>query len=231
MAAPDHRQVGLFGGTFNPIHLCHLRIAEQVQATMNLERVVFIPTGDPPHKHSTALAPAHHRYEMVRLAIEPYPTFEISDVEVRSQAISFTVNTVTWFKAHHSTDIDWSFILGLDALLDFPSWRNVPRLLELCDFIVCSRPGASFADLAGLKDLPYFNNQADLEALETGQSSRLDIPLPTGRRLTLLALPPCEASASSIRRDIALGRSVSRWLPPSVESYIIHHRLYQCPHS
>lgn len=220
--------IGIFGGTFNPIHSCHLRIAEQVQAEMKLDQVMFIPTGDPPHKEPTALAPAPHRLAMVQMALDGYPTFTTSDVEVRSSRISYSVDTVTILKQKHSADTEWSFIIGLDAFLDFPSWKEASRLLALCHFIVCSRPGAHFRPLASTTGLPAIS-QAELEALDTGQSHRLEVKLPTGKHLTLLSLPPCEASASTIRHELSEGHSVSRWLPAPVESYIMKHRLYQCP--
>ncbi len=220
--------IGIFGGTFNPIHSCHLRIAEQVQAELKLDHVMFIPTGDPPHKASTSLAPASHRLAMVQIALEGYHTFTASDVEVRSSRISYTIDTITILKKEHSSDTDWSFIIGLDAFGDFPSWKQAAHLLTLCHFIVCSRPGAHFRSLASIPGLPAISH-AELEALDSGQSHRIDAESPTGKPLTLLSLPPCEASASTIRNELSEGRSVSRWLPAPVESYIIQHRLYQCP--
>ncbi|UCE62962.1 MAG: nicotinate (nicotinamide) nucleotide adenylyltransferase [Nitrospirota bacterium] len=220
--------IGIFGGTFNPIHSCHLLIAEQVQAELKLDQVLFIPTGDPPHKASTSLAPASHRLAMVQIALEGYPTFTTSDVEVRSSRISYSFDTITILKQQYSADTEWSFIVGLDAFLDFPSWKEASRLLALCHFIVCSRPGTHFRSLALTTGLPTISH-AKLEGLDTGQSHRLDVELPTGKHLTLLSLPPCEASASTIRNEISAGHSVSRWLPAPVESYIMKHRLYQCP--
>jgi nicotinate-nucleotide adenylyltransferase len=220
--------IGIFGGTFNPIHSCHLRIAEQVQAELTLDQVMFIPTGDPPHKTGTSLAPAVHRLAMVQIALEDYPTFTVSDVEVRSSRISYSFDTVTILQQEHSSDTEWSFIVGLDAFLDFPNWKQAPHLLTLCHFIICSRPGTHFRSLAFTPGLPVIP-EADLKSLDIRQSHRMDVKLPEGKHLTLLALPPCEASASTIRNELAEGRSVSRWLPASVESYIINNRLYQCP--
>lgn len=220
--------IGIFGGTFNPIHSCHLLIAEQVQAELKLDQVMFIPTGDPPHKASTSLAPAHHRLAMVRIALEGYPTFTASDVEIRSSRISYSFDTITILKKEHSQETAWSFIVGLDAFLDFPSWKHAPDLLTLCHFIICSRPGTHFGSLASTAGLPSIPETA-LEALDSGQSHRMDIELPKQKHLTLLSLPPCEASASIIRTELSEGRSVSRWLPAPVESYIMKHHLYQCP--
>jgi len=220
--------IGLFGGTFNPIHSCHLLIAEQVQTELKLDQVTFMPTGDPPHKMPTALAPASHRLAMVHIALEGYPTFTASDLEVQSPGISYTIDTVTILKQKHSPDTEWSFIVGLDAFFDFPSWKQAAHLLTLCHFIVCSRPGTHFRTLTSTEGLPAIP-LPDLGELDTGQTNRMDVELPTGKHLTLLSLPPCEASASTIRNEVSEGRSVSHWLPASVESYIMNHRLYQCP--
>lgn len=219
--------LGILGGTFNPIHVCHLRIAEQVQSQLKLDQVIFIPTGDPPHKEPTSLAPAHYRLAMVTTALEPFPAFTVSDVEIRSPGISYSVDTITSLKQSSDPDTEWFFIVGLDAFLDFPSWKQASQLLELCHFAICSRPSTKFCDLASVSGLPFIP-LSDLNALDTGQTDRVDISLPTNRQLILLSLPPCEASASVIRRELAQGHSVSHWLPPSVESYIIQHHLYQC---
>ena len=220
------RQIGICGGTFNPIHVCHLRIAEQVQAELQLDEILFIPTGDPPHKEPTSLAPAHHRLAMVRMAIESHPSFRVSNVEIQSSGLSYTVNTITALQRSYAPDTELSFIMGLDAFLEFPTWKQSSHLLELCHFVICSRPGTTFRSLVSLSGLPPIP-PLDLEALDSGHIHRLNIRLPSGRQLTLLALPPCEASASAIRRELAQGHSVPHWLPPSVESYIIQHDLYQ----
>jgi nicotinate-nucleotide adenylyltransferase len=220
--------IGLLGGTFNPIHNGHLHIAHFVNRTLQLDRIIFIPTGDPPHKPATSLAPAHHRLEMVKRAIAPYPHFTASDHETRSAAVSYSVDTVTQFKKEYSDETELGFIVGLDAFLDFSSWRKVNQLLTLCHFIVCSRPGVAFAQLQSLSFFPSIPPSA-LQSLDQQDTTRLDIPLPSGKTIFLLSVPPCEVSASTIREQLALGRPMSHWLPPTVESYIIQHRLYQWP--
>jgi len=220
--------IGLLGGTFNPIHNGHLHIARHVCSTLQLDQVIFIPTGDPPHKPVTSLAPAHHRLEMVKRAIAPFPHFTASDHETRSAAVSYSVNTVTQFKKECSDDTKLGFIVGLDAFLDFSSWRKVDQLLTLCHFIVCSRPGVDFTQLQSLSFFPPTRSSA-LQSLDRRDTTRLDIPLSSGNKIILLSVPPCEVSASTIREHLALGQPVSHWLPPTVESYIIQHRLYQWP--
>lgn len=220
--------ISLLGGTFNPIHNGHLHIAHYVYRTLHLDRIIFIPTGDPPHKPATSLAPAHHRLEMVKRAIALFPHFTVSDHELRSAAVSYSVDTVTQFKKEFPEGTELGFIVGLDAFLDFSSWRKVEHLLTLCHFIVCSRPGFAFTQLQSLSFFPDTSRSA-LQALDQRDTTRLDISLSSGKTIFLLAVPPSEVSASTIREQLPLGRPVSHWLPPIVESYIIQHRLYQWP--
>jgi nicotinate-nucleotide adenylyltransferase len=220
--------IGLLGGTFNPIHNGHLHIAHFVNRTLQLDRIIFIPTGDPPHKPAMSLAPAHHRLEMVKRAIAPYPHFTASNHETRSAAVSYSVDTVTQFKKEFPEGTELGFIVGLDAFLDFSSWRKVNQLLTLCHVIVCSRPGVAFTQLQSLSFFPATPLSA-LQSLDQQDIARLDVPLPSGKTIFLLAVPPCEVSASTVREQLTLGRPMSHWLPPTVESYIIQHRLYQWP--
>lgn len=218
--------VGLLGGAFNPIHNGHLHIASTVHNLLALDQIIFIPTGDPPHKSVLSLAPARHRLEMVKRAIAPIPYFTASDYETRSGEVSYSVDTVTHFNTDLPGGTELGFIVGLDAFLDFSNWRQVDHLLTLCHFIVCSRPGAFFSQLHSLSFIPP-TPLSGLQSLDQQQVTRLDIPLPSGKTIFLLSIPPSEISASTIREHLAQGRSVSHWLPPQVESYIIEHRLYQ----
>ena len=218
--------IGLFGGTFNPIHCCHLQIAEQVQSACKLDRILFIPTGDPPHKDVTSLAPAHHRFSMVQKAIETNPSFSISEIEAQSSSVSYTVDTVSTLQVESPDVTQWSFIIGLDAFLEIDTWKNIHHLLDLCHFIVCSRPGSDFSNIASVTCIPSIPLPS-IQNLANEITHRLDVPLSTSKNLTLLALPPCEASASSIRRQIQHGHTSLPWLLPDIESYILHHHLYQ----
>jgi len=218
--------IGLFGGTFNPIHRCHLTIAAQIRERLFLDQILFIPTGEPPHKPHANLAPASHRLEMVRLAIVADPAFAVSDIEVRQAAKSYSFDTVRALRDHYGPDTDLSFILGLDAFLEFPSWKQAPDLLRLCHFIVVSRTGMSFVPLAERPPLPAISRQA-LESLDRRTQDRLDVPLPGGTRLTCIRLAPCDISASGIRQRLRSRMSVASLLPAPVESYIMRARLYQ----
>ena len=218
--------IGLLGGSFNPIHNGHLHIANHVYHILQLHQIIFIPTGDPPHKPATSLAPAHHRLQMVKLATKPFETFMVDDQEALSPTISYSVDTITRFKHEFPRETELGFIIGLDAFLEFSGWKQATQLLELCHFIVCSRPGFTFTQLHSLDFLPP-SQLPKLQSLDQQTTIRLDIPLPSGKIMTLLSLPPCEISASHIREQIALKRPIGHWLPPTVESYIIQHNVYQ----
>jgi nicotinate-nucleotide adenylyltransferase len=218
-------KLGLLGGSFNPVHNGHLAIARQTREALGLDQVLFIPTSQPPHKPNGSLAPAQDRYEMVRLAIAADPALAISDVEIRRPGKSYSIDTIRLLQQEYGAQTQLFFLIGLDAFLDFPSWRDPVILLELCQFVVLSRPGLSFRSLSTVRLLPPipYPSLADLDA---GRISRIEAPLGT-QGLTCLKLPPCPISASDIRALIRQGLPVANLLPPSVESYILQHHLYQ----
>jgi nicotinate-nucleotide adenylyltransferase len=217
-------KLGLFGGAFNPIHRCHLQVAEAVRCRLALDTILFIPTGDPPHKPSTDVFPASHRLEMVRLAIAPYPYFQLSDIETRRPAKSYSIDTVREIKATAPPETQLVFILGLDAFLDLPEWRDPDRLLAACDFAVVSRPGSRFASLAKLPFL-VSKNPALLERLDRSEGTVAELPLSSGRTLWAIAIPPCPISAKDIRNRLNHKQSLENLLPPPVESYILKHLI------
>lgn len=221
-------RIGLFGGTFNPIHHCHLTIAAQARERLSLDQILFIPSGDPPHKPQDNLAPARHRLEMVRLAVAADPALAVSDIEVRRPEKSYSIDTVRELRSQYGPATDLVFIIGLDAFLEFPSWRQAPDLLQLCHFAVVSRTGKAFLSLADRPPLPAIPRQT-LESLDGRTQDRLEvaIPGPGSTRLTLLRLLPCDISGSDIRRRIRSRMGVGSLLPAPVESYIIRVRLYQ----
>lgn len=218
-------RLGLLGGSFNPVHNGHLTIARQAREALGLDRILFVPTSHPPHKPTGSLAPSQDRYEMVRLAIASDPTLAISDVEIRRQGKSYSIDTIRLLQQEYGAQTQLFFLIGLDAFLDFPSWRDPLTLLTLCRFVILSRPGLSFRSLSTVPLLPPipFTSLADLDA---GRISRIEAPLGT-QGLICLKLPPCPISASDIRSRIRQGLPTANLLPPLVESYILQHHLYQ----
>jgi len=215
----------LFGGSFNPIHNGHLAIARAAQTLLRFDLVLFIPTGDPPHKQGGSLASARDRYEMVRLAIAGIPSFDLSDIEIRRTGKSYTIDTIRALRHQYRTTTEVSFLIGLDAFLDFPSWHSPMELLRLCRFIIVPRPGQSFQSLAQLSVLPPISPEI-LIRLDAGELPKLDLAIPSCPGVTCLPILPCSISSSEIRQRIRRGGSTANMLPPSVESYILEHRLY-----
>jgi nicotinate-nucleotide adenylyltransferase len=218
-------RLGLLGGSFNPIHDGHLAIAAQTRDALHLDRILFIPTGDPPHKAPGSLAPATHRAAMVRLAIAGEPSFALSDIELRRTGTSYSIDTVRALQGQLGPAAALFFLIGLDAFLDLPSWKEADTLLRICHFIVISRPRITFERLAAMPLFPPIDRD-QLRALDDGLTHRCSVPIPGGGELTLLRLPPCDISASEIRQRIRKGHGLANVLPPSVESYIIQHDLY-----
>ncbi|MGC4099181.1 MAG: nicotinate-nucleotide adenylyltransferase [Nitrospira sp.] len=220
------QRLGLLGGSFNPIHNGHLTIAHHVLERMQLSGVLFIPNGDPPHKPDGSLAPAAVRFEMVRLAIADSPLFMISDIEMQRTGKSYSIDTIRALHHHYGPSTELFFVIGLDAFLDFPTWREPRELLKLCHFVVVSRPEQSFQTLVKMPLLPGLHLSA-LAQLDTGDQNRLDIQIPSGPGITCLAIPPSSTSASDIRWRIRSGLPLANRLPPAVESYILRYSLYQ----
>ena len=217
-------KLGLFGGTFNPIHSGHLTIADQVRQLLALDRIVFIPAALQPLK-TTPLAPAADRLEMIRLAIAPHPWAEVSTVELDRPAPSYSVDTVEIFKKERPND-PLFFLLGSDAFGDFANWRHPEQLLSLADIIVIARPGRSFMSL---RSLPYLKgaDDATLTALDRGAVTQTALTLPGGPQLWLVHLEPCSISSTHIRAALRAGEPVEDLLPAAVCSYILRHRLFQ----
>lgn len=219
-------RLGLLGGTFNPVHRCHLEIAAQCRSRLNLHRILFIPSGDPPHKPPGSLAPAHDRMEMLRLAIGGQSAYAVSDIELRQPGKSYSIDTVRSLRKEFGPTTDLFFLIGLDAFVDLPNWREPEDLLTLCSFTVLSRPGRAFRDLAMFPLLPSLDATI-LADLDAGRRDRYDVPLTQGRSVIFLATPPCTVSASDIRARIRGGRPTGNLLPAPVESYIIRRGLYR----
>ncbi|HYQ48635.1 MAG TPA: nicotinate (nicotinamide) nucleotide adenylyltransferase, partial [Thermodesulfovibrionales bacterium] len=139
-------KLGIFGGTFNPIHFGHLRVAEDVRETAGLDRIIFIPSGTPPLK-TNDIAPARQRLAMTQLAIKGNPFFGTLDIECRSRQKSYTVRTMERLQKLYPDDRLF-FMLGIDAFLDIPNWHRPDMLVEQTDFMVLSRPGSRFIDLS-----------------------------------------------------------------------------------
>ncbi len=215
--------VGIFGGTFNPVHFGHLRAAEEVREKLNLEKILFIPSGTPPLK-TEGIAAARHRLEMLRIALRGNPFFDLSDIECRRRGKSFTVRTLETLRTLYP-EMRFYFILGIDAFLDIPNWWQPDLLVAMTDFAVISRPGFSFRSM---RESPYVRGGARIpKDIDESNDEVNVIRLRSGRSALLLRMTPLGISSTSVRRSIEQGKSIKYLLPPGVQSYIITHKLYK----
>ncbi len=217
-------RVGLLCGTFNPIHEGHLQIAEAVLKKFLLEKVLFIPSGSPPHKNNQALPSASQRLEMTRLALINYPVFEVSDIETRRPGLSYSIDTIEELKSRCPHD-RFFFIIGMDAFSEISTWREPDRLLRLCDFVIVSRQGFPFSGFSPLPSLQGFD-LVSLRQLDNGTESVYIYSTESGTQLHFIQTPPCHISASEIRQKIAAQKETKNLLPDKVKSYIIKEGLY-----
>lgn len=216
-------KIGIFGGTFNPIHYGHLRVAEEVLEILAFDKIWFIPSGTPPFSKPDIVS-ASHRYEMTKIAIKNNPGFDVSDVEVKTRGISYSVKTMERLTLKHK-ETEFFFILGIDTFLDIPKWRQPSRLMKLANTVVISRPGFSFLDLCISPYLAGIQKKT-LREVDRGKRKIFSFNLKTGRKLFLCRVSELEISASAIRDFVRSGKSIKYLLPDSVESYIISHKLY-----
>lgn len=199
------KKYGIMGGTFDPIHYGHLVIANEVLSKYELDKIIFVPTGNPPHKSSAGLTTSYHRYMMTQFATMTHPYFDVSDYEVNQEGISYTVDTVKEFHKKYS-DTKFYFITGTDAVLDLPNWKDTEVILDICTFIAVNRPG-------------YVNNR-----LEEKIS---DIEKKYHGEIFIVNAPQLQISSTDIRRRIYMDRPIKYLLPETVEQYILKNNLYK----
>ncbi|MBF0318378.1 MAG: nicotinate-nucleotide adenylyltransferase [Nitrospirae bacterium] len=217
---PEGGRTGLFGGTFNPIHNGHLRAAEEIRELLALEQVLFIPSNNPPLKRDTTVAQAHHRFEMARLAIAGNPAFALSDIECRTNEVSYTINTIKEIM-NSTSGSELFFILGLDAFLEMPKWYKAEEILSGVALVVMSRPTV---DKEKIWESPYIG----AEDINGDSRQAISIKrLKNGKSITIAEITPINISSTKIRQLRGEGRTIKYLLPENVESYIINHELYK----
>ena len=197
-------KVGVFGGTFDPIHIGHLIAAEEARTQLDLDEVLFIPAGEPWLKTGRAITPGHHRLAMVELAVESNPYFKVLGLEIKRPGPTYTVDTLEELRLCIGTQAEFYLPLGLDSLRELGRWNRPERLLELCTVVGVSRPGSEDFSVA------------TLNSAVPGASAKI----------RLLEGPHIGVVGSDLRRRVAEGRSIRYRVPDAVAEYIREHRLY-----
>lgn len=208
MESQPHRpRIGILGGTFNPIHLGHLIMAQDALELFELSKVMLIPSAHPPHKAAGRLVSAEHRMAMVEAAVEGDTRFEVSDIEIRRGGVSYSVDTAREVNRLHP-EADICFVVGADSLPELHLWKDIDELLTLCRFVVLARPGFG----------PATAEQGEL-GLGAAQAVALRADIREGHMVNI--------SSTDIRYRIAEGMSIRYLVHPAVEMYITEHSLYR----
>ena len=198
-------KLGIFGGTFDPIHNGHLMVAEHVRVEANLKRVLFIPAGRPWFKDGQTLSDAGHRLEMTRLAIADNPHFEVSDMEIRRDGPTYTIDTLAALHEEMCRGTELFLILGADALNELHRWRRPCDVLDMATVVGVARPGIGAVD------------RAALESIRVGASDEV----------LIVEGPFVDINAVDVRGRMAKGQSVKNLIPQAVEDYAGRHGLYE----
>jgi nicotinate-nucleotide adenylyltransferase len=195
--------IGVFGGTFDPPHIGHLVLADEARAELNLSKVLWVVTGEPPHKPDRPIIPAEHRLKMVELAIQHDPTFELSRLEVDRPGPHYSVDTLAQLAAEQPSN-ERAYVMGKDSLRDLPSWNSPERFIELSDaIVVLNRPDV----------------EADLKLLDERLPGLAD-------KVSLLSVPLVDVASRDIRQRVASGKPYRYLVARPVADYIVDHGLY-----
>ncbi len=195
------QRIGIMGGTFDPIHFGHLVTAEAARHRFSLDRVIFVPSGHPPHKQNRPVTPGSERLMMTLLATVANAHFIVSDWEVGRPQMSYTYDTMQAFHREYGEQAELFFITGADAVLEIMQWRKIDELTDFCSFIAATRPGYRLGDAA--------------------LSAKL------AEKVAFMEVPALAISSSDIRRRVRQGEPIKYLLPETVEMYIYKHGLYR----
>lgn len=199
-------KIGILGGTFNPIHWGHLMIAETVRDAFSLNKVLFIPSGLPPHKPDDEVIDPEHRFEMVRLSVASNPFFEASRVEIERRGYTYTVDTLRALRDQYGSGVQLFFIIGADVVPELITWREFQNVFKLCEFIAVMRPG-------------HFRKDVDTEVEKLKEQYGIKIQQTTA--------PLVDISSSNIRERCSMGKSIKYLVTGDTEEYILTNGLYR----
>jgi nicotinate-nucleotide adenylyltransferase len=225
-------RIGIMGGTFDPIHLGHLRAAEEIYWAFGMDRIIFVPAARPPHKEEAVVASALHRYEMVSLATVFTPYFTVSPIELHREGKSYSVETVREFQKMTGPDTRLYFVVGVDAFLEMSAWRDAEELLRLTRVIVTARPGWRLDEVEGLltPEQRRLLGQPSFRYLKVGEIDAAQVEKsPAPRQVLLVEVVSLDIASREIRQLVEAGRSIRHLVPDTVAAYMAKNRLYQRP--
>ena len=217
------KRIGLLGGTFDPVHNGHLDLAAKTTQLFNLQKVLFVPVSQSPHKLDVLPASSFHRVAMLELALEQKIKFSIELSEVDNGGVSYTIETLSRLKERYP---DWELflILGADAFLLMDTWKSFTDILKLCHVLVSTRPGVKLRvpdkliQMLGLKKSTLGNNDLILP---------MTLSTPSGKTIRLYQIPTQNISSREIRGKVQEEKEIKNLLPPAVDHYIMQHQLYR----
>jgi len=199
------KDVAIFGGTFDPIHVGHLIVAEEVRVKLGVEEIVFVPVGQPWLKADRRISSGKHRLAMIRLAIADNPHFKVSTLEIDRPGLTYTVDTVDMLRRQMGSEAKLFFLMGGDSLRELPRWKEPKRLIQLCRLVVFTRPGSR---------LPSMNE------LEEGIPGVSD-------NIVIVEVPQIDVSATEVRQQVRQGDPIDELVLPAVKDYILGSGLYR----
>lgn len=215
-------RIAIFGGTFNPVHVGHLMVADEVRGLFSLDRVIFVSSSVPPHKETEGILAPKHRHRMLSLAVDGNPHFEVSPVELDRGGKSYSVDTVAHFHGIYGPESSIYFIVGIDAFVELPTWHDVPQLFSLCKFIVVTRPGTNMTESA----LSFLNDFGKIRVGRVDRKETLDLS-EEDIGVYLVESIRVEVSSSDIRASVKAERSIRYLVPQKVEEYINQNNLFK----
>lgn len=214
-------KIGLIGGTFNPVHLGHLRAAEETREILELDKIHFVPALTPPHKNKSDIASEDHRLNMLRIATESNPGFQVIDLELRRNAPSYTIDTLKQLTAENPGN-EYFFIVGTELFTRIDTWKGYKKLFKYADFVILNRPGYYEIDLSNLLPLAlknefrYSYKEKEIDVFEHKSSNRL----------IFINIDGIKLSSTKIRNMIHQQKSIRYLVPEKIEQYILENRLY-----
>jgi nicotinate-nucleotide adenylyltransferase len=199
-------RIGISGGTFDPVHIGHLIMAEVIREKLQLDKIIFIPSGRPPHKQGTGVSEACHRLNMVEMAVATNPNFEFSRIEIDREGYTYTVDTLEELQTYYGSEAKLFFIIGSDVLAELVTWKSYEKVFSMCEFIAVRRPCFKEETFPGL--LGHLRN--DL-----------------GAKIHVTDAPLIDISSTAVREKARRGSSIKYLVPENVEKYILENGLYR----